>query len=84
MKQTSHINVQSSPVWNEVKNWNVQQKAQLIKLLYASISDEPKGKSGKYYIAPQVKELEVGAFCSEPLSENYKAEIEECIINKHL
>lgn len=38
--QVSNANIQKSPVWNEIKNWNLEDKRMLITLLYTSIKNE--------------------------------------------
>lgn len=42
--QVSNIKIQNSPVWNEVKNWDTDDKRMLITLLYTSIKDDEQSK----------------------------------------
>jgi len=36
---TYNRDIQQTPVWNEVKGWNMEDKQALIKLLYLSMGD---------------------------------------------
>ncbi len=38
--RASNVKIQKTPVWNEIKNWDVEDKRMLITLLYTSIKDE--------------------------------------------
>ena len=56
-----------------------------IHLLKAQFSRKDESASSRqYYISPEVKALETGFVCSEPLSEDYKKEIKEGLSEKHL
>ncbi len=37
---TSTNKIQNTPIWNEVKNWNVEDKRMLITLLYSTMGGE--------------------------------------------
>lgn len=40
MRLASNLEIQNTPVWNEVKNWNDEDKVNLITLLSVSLADK--------------------------------------------
>lgn len=56
-----------------------------MKALFGSFKPNPRSisKDG-YYISPKVKALETGFVCPTNLSEDYKDEVSDVLINKYL
>ncbi len=42
MRYASKIDIQHTPVWNEVKNWGIEEKQNLITLLYSTMDGAAK------------------------------------------
>lgn len=40
----SNAKIQNTPVWNEIKNWNADDKRMLMTLLYTSIKNDEQSK----------------------------------------
>jgi len=59
---TYNRDIQQTPVWNEVKGWNMEDKQALIKLLYLSMGDSTfsnknEQEEGGICIVPWIKKL---------------------------
>ena len=65
---TYNRNIQQTPVWNEVKNWDVEDKQALITLLYSSMGD---------YSFSNKKEQEDTEACASQISKDLLFQIGE-------
>lgn len=66
--------------WETIRQWDNEQKMQLVELIIASIPNDIKKKAdekGLRYISPRLKALETGEDHSVGLSRTYRKELNE-------
>lgn len=68
MRLLDYSNIESTPVWNEVKNWSDDEKSALITLLYTTMNKVNP------YVVPESEEVD--AFVNEIPREVLAASVE--------
>lgn len=70
MRLVNNLDIQKTPVWNEVKNWNSEDKVNLITLLSMSLAEQPEKKETESEKTKRMLEKYAGKWSGDETAED--------------